>query len=382
MKFKYLLSCLMAGTILSSCIQDEALNVEAAIDGCSGKDIQLVNIDMEKKEVQLYISKATGFDQIHIEFELPEGASISPDTPLPTDNPPYYDFSKSDHATRKFTVVSEDHKWKSTYRICIWQTELPKQYGFETLSASTPYHVFYEDNSAGNIICRLQWCSGNPGYQLTGMGTNPLNYPTVQHKGGANNTMYCVKLETRDNGSFGNMVKMPLAAGNLFIGSFDLANAMTNAKAATKFGYTFYEEPAMLSGWYKYTPGPVYINKDRKEIKGKTDACDIYAVLYETNEQFQTLDGTNSLTSKHIISMARNPEAVKPAEQWTHFELPFVLKPGKKIDPEKLHKGVYKIALVFSSSVEGADFNGAIGSTLYVDEVSITTKKPGTDKQP
>lgn len=35
---------------------------------------------------------------------------------------------------------------------------------------------------------------------------------------------------------FGGLVGMPIAAGNLFIGSFDVNNAMSNPLQATKFG--------------------------------------------------------------------------------------------------------------------------------------------------
>lgn len=372
-KIKYLLSCLLASTLMSSCIQDEALNVEAAIDGCTGKDIQLVNIDMEKKEIQLYVSKAADFSQINIAFDIPQGASIAPNQAAPKDNPPYYDFSQNPKLPRDFTVVSEDGEWKSTYKILVWQTDMPKYFGFETLTSTTPFHILYEDNSEGNIIRRLQWCSGNPGFQLTGMAKNATEYPTVQSKGGALQTLYCAKLETKSTGSFGDMVKMPLAAGNLFIGSFDLANALKDAKASTKFGYTFYEQPTRLTGWYKYQPGPVFTDQNKNIIEGKKDACDIYAVLYETDEEIQILDGSNCTTSDRIICIARNPEAISATDQWTYFDLPFEMKEGKSIDQEKLAQGVYKLAVVFSSSADGAEFKGAVGSTLYIDEVTIHT---------
>lgn len=38
---------------------------------------------------------------------------------------------------------------------------------------------------------------------------------------------------------FGGLVGMPIAAGNLFIGSFDVNNAMSNPLQATKFGLPF-----------------------------------------------------------------------------------------------------------------------------------------------
>lgn len=55
------------------------------------------------------------------------------------------------------------------------------------------------------------------------------------------------------------------------------------------------------------------------------------------------------------------------------FPLDFELKPGKSINPDKLDKGIYKLAIVFSSSVDGASFEGAVGSTLHIDEVKLTS---------
>ncbi|MEG2514336.1 MAG: PCMD domain-containing protein, partial [Bacteroidaceae bacterium] len=61
--------------------------------------------------------------------------------------------------------------------------------------------------------------------------------------------------------------------------------------------------------------------------------------------------------------------------EWTKFELPFVMKKGKTIDKEKLKNNKYSIAIVFTSSIEGAYFRGAIGSTLYIDEVELVYNK-------
>lgn len=71
---------------------------------------------------------------------------------------------------------------------------------------------FYEDKSSENIIRRLELASGNPGFELTKMAKTPEDYPTVQVNGGVNGGK-CVKLTTKDTGSFGSMVKMYIAAG-------------------------------------------------------------------------------------------------------------------------------------------------------------------------
>ena len=45
MKIKTLIACFILACAASSCIQDEALNSEAAIDACTGADVQLAHIN-------------------------------------------------------------------------------------------------------------------------------------------------------------------------------------------------------------------------------------------------------------------------------------------------------------------------------------------------
>ena len=53
MKLKNLFAGMILCLAVASCIQDEAQNVEAAIDGCSGNDIQQCLIDPNEFTVQL-----------------------------------------------------------------------------------------------------------------------------------------------------------------------------------------------------------------------------------------------------------------------------------------------------------------------------------------
>lgn len=64
---------------------------------------------------------------------------------------------------------------------------------------------------------------------------------------------------------------MYIAAGNLFIGSFDLANALKDPLRATKFGIQYYKRPVSLKGYYKFKAGEVYtdegvVQKDKKTV--------------------------------------------------------------------------------------------------------------------
>ena len=369
MKIKSVIAGIMLCLAVTSCIQNEALNVEAAIDGCSGSDIQQCLIDPNEFTVQLYASRAADPSKININFNLPAGASIVPVQRFTEDGINTYNFK--DENPRLFKVTSEDGAFSATYTIRLWQTEMPFTYDFETLSSDNPYHKFTEDNpSSGTIIRRLELASGNPGFELTKMAKAPDGYPTVQVNGGVDGGK-CVKLETKDTGSFGSMVKMYIAAGNLFIGSFEVGQALSgNAMKATHFGFPFFYYPLRLEGWYKYKAGPTFSSKG-KPVEGRKDECDIYGVLYETDDNVQFLDGSTSLNSPNIVALARNIKELPETDMWKQFNFKFEPQNGKSIDPDKLGKGIYKLAIVFSSSVDGAKFEGAVGSTLYIDKVTI-----------
>ena len=93
MKIKTLTSCFFLAFAISSCIQDEALNSEAAIDGCTGADVQLANINANEKTVDVYVNKGADLTKQELKFTIPEGAIIRPNQPLSGDIGIIYDFS-------------------------------------------------------------------------------------------------------------------------------------------------------------------------------------------------------------------------------------------------------------------------------------------------
>lgn len=372
MKLRNLIACLFMGLTVTSCVQDEAKNSEAAIDACKGADVQFTNINAYSKTVNVYVHKGADLAAQKLIFSLPQGATIKANEPKSGDKKDIYDFSDAPHL-RLFTVTSEDGVWKAEYKIEITPAELPSLFHFENLveSFGTPYHELYEfepSSSQEGIAKVLQWSSGNPGFKLTGMAKAETDFPTVQVADGFSGK--CVKLVTRDTGSFGAMVKMYIAAGNLFIGSFDVGNALTDARKATGFGFQFYKYPKFLRGHYKFKAGDVY-TEDGKPVSGK-DNCDIYAIMYEADNNSFMLDGSNSLNSGKLVSVARLPQdKIVESDSWRYFEIPF--EDLKSIDDTKLREGKYKLSIVLSSSVDGAYFKGAVGSTLYVDELELVS---------
>lgn len=361
MKLKLLLFSLTLCSLLASCIKDEAPNAEADILTCTvSRDILKMDPIITNEKITILVKKDTPMNSLAPQFTLTPGATISPASG-----------TERDFTTPQFyTVTSEDGKWKKKYEVAFIDAGLSTIYHFEDfrLISNGKYQIFYEKDALGNNI--MDWASGNPGYSLTFMAQSPEEYPTISSDKGKEGK--CLKLETKSTGSFGEGVNMPIAAGNLFMGTFDVKNALQNALKATKFGMPFEFVPTYITGYYKYKAGSVF-TEDGKPVDNKKDKCDIYAIFYETDDNVKTLDGTNALTSPNLISIARIDNQ-KETDEWTQFYIPFVGMPGKTIDKNKLEQGKYNISIVFSSSIEGDKFKGAVGSTLYIDEVQLMYK--------
>ena len=363
----------LLGILMTSCIQDEALNAEADIETCTVPD-DILNREpiIENDIITLIVKKGTDVTALAPKFTLTPGATITPESGSTLDfsQPQYYE------------VTSEDRKWKKQYKVEVSFSGVTNStYSFENVKFNSggKYQIFYETDQQG--VETMTWASGNPGFALTGVQGDHNIYPTYQYAQGYKGK--CLGLTTRKTGFLGNSVNMPIAAGNLFIGTFDVLNALQDALKATKFGSQFEYIPTHLQGYYKYKSGETFYILDKnspdklKPIPGKKDICDIYAVFYESTDDLKILDGTNILAddNPNIIAVARIDNA-KETDQWLEFYLPFTFRPGKFVDQGKLEAGKYNLAIVFSSSIRGDHFEGAPGSTLYIDEVKLGYDKP------
>lgn len=366
MKFRNLIVCLFLGFTVASCIQDEAPNAEADILTCIVPNGVLNRTPIiGNNEIVLIAKEGASISDLALEFTMTPGATIKPE------NKTVRDFTKSHFYT--YTVTSQDGKWTKEYIVKILPP-INTDYHFEDFvlhknqSKIEDYYIFRELYDNGNEI--FSWASGNEGFAFTGVKATPAEYPTtLDTKGYVGN---CLKLQTKNTGSLGESVGMPLAAGNLFLGSFSIN--LADVLSATSFGVPFMHIPTTLKGYYKYKAGEKFykLNADKKleYVPNKKDMCDIYAVFYETDENLEILNGHNILTDPHIISIARIANA-KETEDWTKFDLDFQMLANRKIEEAKLKDGKYNLAVVFSSSIDGAYFEGAPSSTLYIDEVEI-----------
>lgn len=114
------------------------------------------------------------------------------------------------------------------------------------------------------------------------------------------------------------------------------------------------------------------IDRNKNTLPDRQDYGAIYAVLYDNHEGTVMLNGNNVLTSEDIVALAKMPD-IDNTQGWVHFDLKFdYLQP---FDKAKMKATGYSLAIVCSSSKDGDRFEGAIGSTLLVDEFSIIREK-------
>lgn len=364
---------------MTSCFKAEPLNAECDIEQAyihsdtphelfSNPSDSLVNVQSDENAISFTLKAGTDISHLAVYFKITEGATISPASGTPQN------FSDGPVA---YMVMSQDKKWTRTYNVYIKsQMTINDSLNFNFEDAQLvngKYYSWYENISGndGNSTRTNIWATGNPGFSISNGSAKPDEYPTIvdpnsyEGKG--------VMLVTRRTSKLADMVKKPIAAGNLFIGSFDAQNALQDAMKATKFGrpFAFSSAPSELSGYYKYQPGNVCTDKNMQEVDMK-DIGTIYAVLYDNHDSqgnSVVLYGDDVQTSSQVIGLAILPD-IHETKEWTHFSIPFEYH--KNIDSYKLKSGGYSLTVVASSSSNGAKFLGAVGSTLWIDKMAIT----------
>lgn len=367
--------------LTTSCIKDEPLNSECDIEVCkvhheASDTVFYVVSDtlQEVNSVDTVINFYTrsrinpqDLSQVRVTFDLTPGATITPA------NGSVQDFSQGGVV---YTVISEDKRWSRKYKVrFVPMAILNPVFDFETVELEQPRERFYnwfafdEEQVRQNL-----WATGNSGFALSRSSAKPHEYPSVMLEQGVSGKG--VKLETCSTGAFGAMVNMRIAAGNLFLGSFDTQNALKDAMKATRFGVPVNRKPVRFTGYYKFQPGEKFQDRYGIEVPGRVDAPDAYAVLYKNTDENGlpvTLYGDDVLTHKNIVAIARVPEfkvtGVADTCAWEHFDLPLEYK--QELNMARLRNFGYNLAVVFTSSIEGATFCGAVGSTLLVDESTI-----------
>lgn len=366
-----------ACSLLTSCFKDEPLNAECDIEMAylhADNPLEMfvkptdsiATTNEAARTVIFSVRKGTNITALAPQFQLTEGATISPA------NGSVHDFSKG---AVSYTVTSENGAWQKTYNVRFDEkTSAATQFSFENLlmePGKERYYIWTDKTEDGTDM--LNWASGNGGFAIVGGNATPDQYPTAPYENGYEGKG--VKLTTRSTGAAGFFIKKPIAAGNLFTGSFDAEEATKKPLEATHFGDGPYcivdKKPLVLTGYYQYTPGKTITDKAGKEVPG-IDQGDIYAVLFRNTKADGTpiyLDGSNVKTSEQIVALALVGPLDKTEGGWHKFSKNFEYIAN--FDPQVLAEGGYSMAVVFTSSVGGAEFVGAVGSELLIDEVKV-----------
>lgn len=301
------------------------------------------------------------------EFSISDGATISPKSGEAQD------FSKP----IEYTVTSEDGSLTSHYIVkFIVDNNVDYNFSFESTEEdpSNKFQTFLSDAADSTI----SWDSGNQGFALTlaltGGAEGPESYPTYQIDNGKEGK--AARLITKSTGSLGATFGAPMAAGNLFLGKFDEVN-LEDAREGVHFGnpYQAKSAPIALKGYFKYKSGEEGVVVNNEDISnfenGDTDRWDAYAILFKKQDEDNFLKGNHDFDDPRIVAIAHiDPEDAVESDDWKEFNIPFEFEEGQEFDLNE----DYMFTIVFSASVEGDLFNGAIGSTLDIDEVELVTE--------
>jgi len=298
-------------------------------------------------------------------FTLSPGATVSPASGST------HDFG---HGGVTYTVTSQDGKWQRRYLVNVVPTLVTvvdtMRYDFEHYELETATQRFYmwhntlPDGTLGN-----DWATANDGYRISMGKAQAMDYPTTPLVNGLDGAAVC--LTTRDTGPFGAMANKRLAAGNMYLGTFNLKIAMSDHLHATRFGIPFANRPERFTGYYTYQPGETVQDFYGKPIAGRTDSASIYAVFYRNHDAAGNevcLFGDDVLSSSQIVAVA-NLGYVTPTSQWTPWDVKFEYR--DEVNDEVLANWGYSLTIVFSSSADGGSFTGAIGSRLCIDKVRL-----------
>lgn len=260
------------------------------------------------------------------------------------------------NAPVKYTVVAEDGTVVE-YTASV----AGNKYDFETWSNKG---VMYKDifqpvgwatcNDAVGLIKNLGFLGG-----ITYKGDYPVRETNDCVTG--EKAVLMESVDTKGGNLFGQVVPK-VTAGTAFLGSFDAMAAVQDPMATTSFGMMYDRKPIEVKGFFKYTAGADFYNEKGEKIDTK-DQCSIAAVLYEVANSDETLDGNTIYKSESIVASAMFYNGGQA--EYAPFSL--------KLDYKKQYAASkkYKFAVIFSASKDGAAYQAAVGSKLYVDNVSI-----------
>lgn len=344
-------SWLPALCLLASCIKPAPINPEADIETFEiAPSLTTGNtfIDQANRKIRLFLTAEAynkGIAPVITTSALATMIPASGDSVFPGKQAVRYEVTSASGTNKKVYQIEVVNVGDWSFEFENW-TEHPEDH----------YETPVEPN--GISI----WTSGNPGAALSGLPKQRSAYPTRSTTDGYRGTK-AAEMITLKGTFLSELVGIHLIAGSIFLGDFNDGMALANPLAATEFGEPYVGLPDRFVGYYQYTPGATFQDRAGKPVAGKTDQCSIYAVLYRGPE---LLNGTNIHTSDKVVATATLTDGSAKAS-FTRFDIPFTFKPGWEATATQN----LLMAIVASSSSEGDNYAGAVGSRLVVDSLTI-----------
>ncbi len=247
----------------------------------------------------------------------------------------------------QYTITSGDGTNSVDYIFTIRDKQIPNA-GFENWFTeigmnSQPFP------QPGKYKASTIWATAN-------MGTSIYNiYGTTQEKQG-NNTVINIETVTT--------VALPLVAGALYVGKFDLNGAIadpTNPVAAAKLGIPFVGKPTAVQFKYSYKSGDQLIQAVLKDVGNLFGGFDVFNL--EGKDKFGIKVVLEKRVGDSVIEVAKKEfQSSVDVEQLTNLKLDL----DYMTNDEPTH-----MYISFSPSFDGGTFKGAVGSKLTIDDVEI-----------
>lgn len=229
------------------------------------------------------------------------------------------------------------------------------------------FNLWYKTNSdyyePGESKDNTIWGTGNQGtFILNKLATIPFD---------RGNDNLAAQMITLDNGFLGSTFGAPIAAGSIFTGVFNSDNLdPKDPEAAIEFGMPFAGRPTQVQLTYSYVPGSDNQDKDGNSLP-YSDMMDVYALL-----EVRSGGTTERLATAWLRNGEEQPDLVTITIDFVYGELddsfPDYMKPadGNYVSSDSAAFILpTHITFVASSSFAGAEFAGAVGSELILDDV-------------
>lgn len=362
MKYQTLILSFLLITSFSSCIKDELPNMEADITDVTVNDANFITRAILDNSVQLIVAENADYTSIAPIITVTPGATIEPESGIPQDF--------SDDKVVRYRVTSEDGNYYKDYAISATPT-ISLRHNFEDWTTLGSERARYP------VLADPLWSNANSGLAIL-VGTEALlidQYPTDRTTDCVEGQYAAVLQTIAGTEVFGR--SYPIFAGSLFRGAFS-AN-MSNPLLSLRLGQAHpltNGKPVIFNGYFKYTPGAVFTGTNGEIIPNRTDSLSMYAAIFKVskgapaNEEY--LDGETIMTSERVVGIARwyvNSDDITEtpaANGFTHFSIPF--KYTEELD---FNRNDYRLTIVLSSSKDGNEYQGAVGSKLVVDDLEV-----------